>query len=261
VIVENRTGAGGTIGTLAVAKAKPDGSTLLFTNNSHVISPHVYPSIGYDPIRDFAPVAQAYISGVILVANPALNVNTLQELVALSKKSAEPLSYGSSGAGSLPHLAVEILNEVTGMKMLHVPYRGDSQAMADVLAGRLSLMMSGYVVAQPLIKAGKLRALAVSAARRTPIFPDVPTVAEAGYPAYSLEVWTGFFAPAGTPDATIALLNKEIAYAIASPQIRAQFAATGAEAAVGPPADFGLFVRQELGLYARVVQKLGLKPE
>lgn len=261
VIVENRTGAGGTIGTLAVAKAKPDGSTLLFTNNSHVISPHVYKNIGYDPIRDFAPVAEAYISGVILVAHPDLKVSTLAELVALSKKQSEPLSYGSSGAGSLPHLAMEILNELTGMKMLHIPYRGDSQAMADVLAGRVPVMMSGYVVAQPLIKAGKLRALAVSASRRTAIFPDVPTVAEAGYPAYSLEVWAGFFAPAGTPDPTVAALNREIALAIASPQIRTQFAATGAEAAVGPPADFGLFVRQELGVYAKLVQKLSLKPE
>jgi tripartite-type tricarboxylate transporter receptor subunit TctC len=133
--------------------------------------------------------------------------------------------------------------------------------MADLLAGRVPVMMSGYVVAQPLIKAGKLRALAVSASRRNPIFPDVPTIAEAGYPAYSLEVWAGFLAPAGTPEATVAARNREVAFAIASPQIRAQFAATGAEAAVGPPADFGLFVRQELGVYGKLVQRLNLKPE
>ncbi|HWA12763.1 MAG TPA: tripartite tricarboxylate transporter substrate binding protein [Burkholderiales bacterium] len=261
VVVENRTGAGGTIGTLAVAKAKPDGSVLLFTNNSHVISPHVYPGTGYDPIKDFAPVAQAYVSGVILVTHPGLKVGTLQELVELSRTSREPLTYGSSGAGSLPHLAFEMLNEVTGMRPMHIPYRGDAQAMADVLAGRVSAMMSGYVVALPLVKAGKLRALAVSQPRRTPIFPDVPTIAEAGFPAYALEVWTGFLAPAGTPAATVAALNEQIALAIASPQIRAQFAATGAQAAVGPPADFGLFLRQELGRYAKIVQGLGLKPE
>jgi tripartite-type tricarboxylate transporter receptor subunit TctC len=261
VLVENRTGAGGTIGTLSVAKAKADGSTLLFTNNSHVISPHVYGNTGYDALQDFAPVAQAYVSGMVLVVHPDVKAATLRDLVELARRQPEPTSYGSSGAGSLPHLGMEMLMQVAGMRLVHIPYRGDSQALADVLAGRVPMMMSGYVVAQPHIKTGRLRALAVTQQRRAEILPDVPSIAEAGFPSYALDVWAGFFAPAGTSDATVNVLNREIALAIASPQVRAQFVATGAVAAVGPAPDFALYVRQEWVAYGKLVKALGLKPE
>jgi len=261
VIVENRTGAGGTIGSLAVARAKPDGSTLLFTNNSHVINPHIYPNTGYHPINDFAPVAQAYVSGMILVAHPDLKVDSLTGLAALARKQAQPLSYASSGTGGLPHLAMELFKQVAGIDLVHVPYRGDAQALTDVLAGRVPLMVSGYIVVMPHIKSGKLRALAVTGKQRTPIFPEVPSIAEAGYPAFALETWAGFLAPAGTPDSVVATLNRELAAAIASPTIREQFATTGAEAAVTTPAEFGLFLRHEWTAYGRLVDKLQLKPE
>lgn len=261
VIVDNRPGAGGTIGTLAVARSKPDGSTLLFTNNSHVISPHIYPSAGYDPIRDFVPIAQAYVSGMVLVAHPSLQVASLKELVELARDSSQSPSYASSGTGSLPHLATELFKEVAGIELLHIPYRGDGQALPDVLAGRVPLMMSGYVVALPHIQAGKLRALAVTSRQRTEILPEVPTIAESGYPTYALDTWTGFFAPAGTSTEVVANLSKEIAAALATPAVQAQLAATGAQAAVTSPAAFALFVRGEWESYGKLVRKLQLKPE
>ncbi|MEK6208933.1 MAG: tripartite tricarboxylate transporter substrate binding protein [Pseudomonadota bacterium] len=261
VIVENRPGAGGIIGALAVARSKPDGSTLLFTNNSHVISPHIYPNAGYDPIKDFAPVAQAYVSGMVLVAHPSLQVASLKELVALARGQTQPPSYASSGTGGLPHLATELFKQVAGIELLHVPYRGDGQALSDVLAGRVPVMMSGYVVALPHIKAGKLRALAVTSRSRTGILPEVPTIAESGYPAYVLDTWTGFFAPAGTSAELIDKLNREIAASLATPAVQAHFAATGAEAAVTSPAEFAAFVRQEWETYGKLVRKLSLKAE
>jgi len=261
VIVENRPGAGGIIGALAVARSKPDGSTLLFTNNSHVISPHIYPNAGYDPIRDFAPVAQAYVSGMVLVAHPSLQVASVSELVALARNESKALSYASSGTGGLPHLAAELFKQVAGIELLHVPYRGDGQALNDVLAGRVPVMMSGYIVVLPHVRAGKLRALAVTSNQRTGILAEVPTIVESGYPAYKLDTWTGFFAPAGTPAGLIDKLNREIAAALATPAVQAQFAATGAEAAVTSPAEFAAFVRQEWEIYGRLVRKLRLTPE
>ncbi len=261
VIVENRPGAGGIIGALAVARSKPDGSTLLFTNNSHVISPHIYPNAGYDPIRDFAPVAQAYVSGMVLVAHPSLQVASVSELVALARNESKALSYASSGTGGLPHLAAELFKQVAGIELLHVPYRGDGQALNDVLAGRVPVMMSGYIVVLPHVRAGKLRALAVTSNQRTGILAEVPTIVESGYPAYKLDTWTGFFAPVGTPAGLIDKLNREIAAALATPAVQAQFAATGAEAAVTSPAEFAAFVRQEWEIYGRLVRKLRLTPE
>lgn len=261
VIVENRSGAGGTIGALAVAKSKPDGSTLLFTNNSHVVSPHVYANPGYDPIKDFAPVAQGYVSGMVLVAHPSLQVASLKELVALARSQAQPPSYASSGSGSMPHLATELFKQVAGIDLLHIPYRGDGQALADVLTGRVPLMMSGYVVALPHIQAGNLRALAVTSRNRTGILPEVPTIVESGYPTYALDIWTGFFAPAGTPAEVIAKLNKEIAAALAMPEVQAHLAATGAQAAVTSPAKFATFVREEWETSGKLVRKLKLTVE
>ncbi len=261
VIVENRSGAGGTIGALAVARSRPDGSTLLFTNNSHVISPHIYPSTGYDAIKDFVPVAQAYVSGMVLVAHPDLQVASIKELVNLARGQSQPPSYASSGTGGMPHLATELFKAVAGIELLHIPYRGDGQALPDVLAGRVPLMMSGYVVALPHIQAGKLRALAVTSRQRAEILPEVPTIVESGYPTYALDTWTGFFAPAGTSAEVVAKLNREIAAALATPAVQAQLAATGAQAAVMSPAAFATFVRGEWETYGKLVRKLKLTPE
>ena len=261
VIVDNRPGAGGTIGALAVARSKPDGSTLLFTNNSHVVSPHIYSSAGYDPIKDFVPVGQAYVSGMVLVAHPDLQVGSLKELVALARGQQKAPSYASSGTGGLPHLATELFKQVAGIDLLHIPYRGDGQALTDVLAGRVPLMMSGYVVALPHIQAGKLRALAVTSRQRADILPEVPTIVESGYPTYALDTWTGFFAPSGTSAEVVARLHPDLAAALATPAVREHLAATGAQAAVTSPAAFAVFVRGEWESYGKLVRKLKLTPE
>jgi tripartite-type tricarboxylate transporter receptor subunit TctC len=261
VIVENKPGAGGTLGALVVAKSRADGSTLLFSNNSLLISPYIYPNTGYDAVKDFAPVAQAYVSGMVLIAHSELRVGSVKELAAVARSGSEPLSYASSGTGSLPHLGMEVLKQVSGIEMVHVPYRGDGQALADVLAGRVPVMLSGYVVAQPHIKTGKLRALAVTSRQRAAIFPDVPTIVESGYPAFALDTWAGFFAPAGTPPELIEKLNREIAAAINTPPVQAHFAATGAEAVHANATAFGQYVRQEWDTYGRLVPRLHLSPE
>jgi tripartite-type tricarboxylate transporter receptor subunit TctC len=261
VMVENRPGAGGTLGAQYVAKAKPDGSTLLFNNNSHVINTHIYRQPGYDPIRDFVPVTQAYISGMVLVAHASLEVHSLRELVAIAQSRSTPLNYASSGIGGLPHLGMEMFKRSAGIDLLHVPYRGDGQALSDLLAGRVSLMMSGYPVVQPHIRAGTLRALAVSSAERAEIFPGVPTIAEAGYPASRLDAWVGFFAPANTPTAVVEHLSREIAAAVTTPRVRARLAQTGALATVVSPAEFANFVKQEWDRYGALVRELGLQVE
>lgn len=258
VIVENRPGAGGTIGAAVVAKSKPDGATLMMTNNSHSISTHVYPDPGFDPIKDFVPVTQAYSTGVVILAHPSVKATNVKELVALAKQ--ESLSYGSSGTGSLPHLAMEMFLDTAGIKMVHVPYRGDAQAITDLLGGRISLMVSGYPSAIPQVKAGKLRAIAISERKRVSALPDVPALAET-YPSYELETWAGFFAPAGTPPALVERLHKEIQAAIAAPSVRANYEATSAVPSPRTPAQFATFVKEEWERYGKIVKQLGLKPE
>ena len=261
VIVENRPGAGGILGTYYVAKSKPDGATLLFTNNSVVVSPHVYPNPGYDPVEDLAPVARAYVSGMVLVAHPSLGVTSARDLVALAKGKAAPPSYASSGSGGLPHLAMEMFTRAAGIELLHVPYRGDMQGLTDVLAGRVPVMISGYPAALAYVKAGAVRALAVTATRRADIFPGVPTMAEIGYPSAVLDAWTGFFAPAATPRQVVDRLNREIAAALTLPALQAHFAATGAHASAGSPDEFAALVREEWQRYGRLVRELELKAE
>jgi len=261
VIVENRPGAGGTIGTQYVARSKPDGATLLFTNNSHVVGPHIYADPGYDPIKDLAPVARAYVSGMVLVAHPGLRADSVEEVVALAKSTAAPQSYASSGTGGLPHLAMAMFARSANIELLHVPYRGDAQGLTDVLAGRVSVMISGYPAALSHVRAGSLRALAVTSSQRAHIFPGVRTMAEAGYPGAVLDAWTGFFAPAGTPRTVIDRLNREIAAALTLPKLQAHFAATGAQVSVGSPEEFAALVKEEWQRYGKLVRALGLKAE
>jgi tripartite-type tricarboxylate transporter receptor subunit TctC len=261
VLVENRPGAGGTVGALAVARARPDGATLLFVNNSHVVSPHVYPNPGYAALRDFTLVAPGYDTGLVLVAHPGLGVANLKDLVARSRSGREPLSFASSGTGGLPHMAFEMFAEEAGLEMVHVPYRGDGQAMTDVLPGRVPLIASGYPAAVPHVKAGKLRALAVTSAARTSILSEVPTLAESGYPGATLDVWTAFFAPARTPGPVVERLNRELRAAMESSTLQEQFAATGARVIGRSRPEMADFVSGESERYARLVRKLGLKPD
>jgi len=258
VIVENRPGAGGSIGTAFVAKAKADGATLLFTNNSLVIAPHIYPSPGYHPIRDFVPILQAYTSGLVVLVHPGVSAKSLPELAALAKR--EPLSYGSSGTGSLPHLAMEMLLDSAGVQVTHVPYRGDAQAMTDLLGGRIHMMISGYPSAIPQVRAGKLRAVAITGRQRSAAFPGVASASET-YPAYEMDAWGGFFAPAGTPGPVVSRLHQALAAALKMPSVQSHYAATAAEPGSRTAGQFAQFVEEESLRYAQAVRRLGLQPE
>lgn len=261
VIVENRPGAGGTVGALYVARARPDGATLLFYNTSHVISPHAYRNLAYDALRDFVVVSPAYESGLVLVAHPDVRATTAKELVALARSQREPLSYASSGIGGLPHLAMALFENTTGIDLVHVPYRGDAQGLTDVLPGRIPLMVSGYPAALPHVQAGKLRAIAVTSAKRTSILPDVPTIAESGFPDYSLDVWTCFLAPTRTPSAVLERLRREIRAALATPAMQQQLAASGAQPINLTPEEMTAYMGREWARYALLAQRLDLTPE
>lgn len=261
VIVENRPGAGGTLGAQVVARAKPDGGTLLFNNNSQVIGPHIYRNPGYDPLKDFASVAGAMTSPLVLLAHPGARLNTLKDFVAMAKAQGKNAVYASSGTGGALHIAMELFLKEAALDLTHVSYRGDSVALTDVMAGRVPVMMSGVPVAIPQVAAGKLRALAVTSAKRTPVFPDVPTIAESGYPGYVFDAWNGFFAPARTPPAVIDRLHREIVTALASPMVREHMASTGATLLPGTPAEFTKFVARESERYGRLVGLLNLQPE
>lgn len=259
VIVENRPGAGGTLGAQVVARARPDGATLLFNNNSQFISPHVYPAPGFDPLRDFIPVTQAYESGMVLVAYPGAGAKTLGELLAAAR-AGRVQAYASSGSGGLPHLCMELLMSATGMRLTHVPYKGDAPALVDVLAGRVPVMVSGFPAALPHVQSGALRAIAVTSLRRAGMFPDTPTLAEAGYPQATLDAWGGFHLPARTPRALVDALYREMAAAFKQPLIEEHYAATGAYAVASTPSDFAAYCAKEWGRYGKLVRELGLRP-
>jgi len=258
-IVENRPGAGGTIGTAFVAKALADGTTLLFTNDAVVINPHLYRDPGYDALKDLTPITQAYVSAMVLVAYPGTKARSVKELIAVAGQAPESLTYGSSGNGGLPHLAMEVLERAAGIRLTHIPYKGDSQALTDIIAGRVNVMVSGIPAALPQIKSGSLRALGVTTTHRVRALADVPTIAESGLPGYNLFAWTGFFAPANTPKPIIDRLNRELIASLQSAEVRSSLEATGGEIAPSSPAQFSQWVRQEFERYRKLVQELALK--
>jgi len=259
VIVDNKPGAGGTIGAAYVAKAPTDGSTLLFINDSVVINAHVYRDPGYDVLKDLAPITQAYVAAMVLVAYPGAKTTSVKELIAQARKEPEGLTYGSSGNGGLPHLAMETFNRAAGIRLVHIPYKGDSQALADIMAGRVTVMVSGIPAALPQIRSGNLRALGVTTAQRVRALADVPTIAEAGLSGYEMYAWTGFFAPARTPPATIERLNRELTASLRSEEVKTHLEATGGQIAPSSPAQFAEFVQSEWKRYGKLVSDLQLK--
>jgi len=259
VIVENKPGAGGSLGAAFVAQAAADGATLLFTNNSYVINPYVYKNAGYDPAKSLVPVNRGYLSSLVFVVTPDIKVGSLKELVALAKTQPDLLNYGSSGLGSLPHFACEYFFKMAGIKPLHIPFKGDAQVLTEVVAGRISMAFSGIFAAQPHIKSGRLRALAVTSPQRISALENVPTMREAGFPAYSDTIWTGFFAPAATPKAIVDKLNREITATLNQNDVKARMEATGADVAPMTVAEFTAFVQSEVARYAKLVKDVGLK--
>lgn len=261
VVVDNRPGAGGSLGAELVAKAPADGYTLLMgAVSTHAINPHLYARVGYDPFRDFVPVALVAEVPNVLVVNPALPVNSVAELVALARAKPGYLNFGSGSTGSTGHLAGELFKSLAGVDMVHIPYKGAAPAMQDLLGGQVQLMFDNLASAAPQVKAGKLRALAVTTAQRSPAMPDLPTVNEAGVKGFDLSTWFGVFVPAGTPPEIVAKLNAGIVAALESKELRERLAAMGAEPRAGnTPAAFAAFVRAENAKYARVVKESGAK--
>ena len=261
VVVENKPGAGATIGTDVVAKAAPDGYTLLLASQTNAISATLYSNLPFDPIEDFTPVALIGREPGVVVVNPAVPVTTLQQLIAYVKERPGQIDYASSGNGSGQHLFAALLASRTGMKMNHVPYRGSGQATTDLLGGVVAMSIPGTAGMVGHIKAGKLRALAVTGAARSPQLPDVPTVMEAGVPDYEAYVWMGLLAPKGTPPAIVERLNREVLAVLVQEDVKKYMATAGIEIVGSTPAEFGTFFRHEKNLWAKVIRDTGAKIE
>jgi len=261
VVIENRAGAGGIAGTDAAAKAAPDGYTFLMTNVSLVTSAYLYPKLPYDPQKDFVPVTLVATSPLMLVVHPSVAAKSVQELIALAKANPGRLNFGSGGVGSTPHLSVELFKSAVGIDAVHVPYKGGAPALNDLVGGQLSFMIENVPGTMPFVKAGKLRALAITSAQRSPLEPALPTMAESGVPGYEVVGWQGLFAVAGTPSEIVARLQAEVARLLRLPEVRERLAALGAEPVGSTPAEFGAFVRAEHARWGRVIREKGIRSE
>ena len=260
VVVDNRPGAGGNIGADLVAKAPPDGYTLLMgTVGTHAINPSLYAKMPYDHIKDFVPVV--LVAGVpnVLVVNPSVPVNSVADLIKLAKSKPGAINFASSGSGTSIHLSGELFKTMTGVDMTHVPYKGSSPALTDLMGGQVQIMFDNLPSSLALIKSGKLRAVAVTSLKRAPALPDVPTVSESGVPGFEASSWFGILAPAGTPAPIVAKLNAEVNKWLQSPEGKEQLLAQGAEVAGGPPEKFVAHIRAETDKWAKVVKASGAK--
>ena len=260
VVVDNRQGAGGNIGADLVAKSPPDGYTVVMgALSTHAVNPSLYPKMPYDAVKDFAPITRVAITPNVLVVNPALPVNSVKELVAYAKANPGKLSFGSGSNGSAGHLAGELFKADTGTDMVHIPFKGGAPAMQALLSGDTQLMFDNLANSMPQVKAGKLKALAVTTAQRSKLVPELPTMAEAGVPGFDISTWFGLMAPAGTPLDIVAKWNADVTKILNSPDMRERLTAQGAEAAPTTPAEFSAFIAQELAKYARIVKASGAK--
>lgn len=254
VVIDNRAGAGGNIGTALAAKAEPDGYTMAMCATSLVLGPSLYRHLPYDPMKDFAPVTLAVSLPFLLVVPTGLPVRSVHELIAAARAEPGRLTYASIGEGTMQQLAAELFKSMTHTQILHVPYKGTGQYVPDLIAGRVSMMFSGMPPVLPHVKTGKLRALAVTTATRSAALPDVPTVAEAGVPGYEASVWFGVLAPAKTPAAIVHRLNREIVAVLKRPDVRAQLAAQGVEPVGDTPDHFAQVMRADMRKYAAIIR-------
>lgn len=261
VIVENRPGATGTLGVGQVARAPADGYTIVMGSSpTHATAAAIYPTLSYDPVRDFAPITMVGTVSNVLVVHPSVPARTVQELIALARQSPGQLTFASAGNGSSQHLSGEMFKVMTGVDMLHVPYKGAAPAISDILAGHVKMGFHNMPDVVPHLKSGGLRAIAVTAAKRAATLPDVPTIAESGVPGYAAEVWFGVFAPAGTPRPIIERLHAEISRTLTDPEIKGRLDALGNEVSgIGTDA-FAAYVKTEVTRWADIVAKAGVKP-
>ena len=260
-IVENKGGAGGTLGTNDVAKSPPDGSSFAFTDSSFMISAGLYPKLPYDPLKDLVPVTLAVEAAAILIARQDLPAKNMRELVALAKAKPRTLTYGSGGQGSSAHLAMELLLIQAGAEMVHVPFKGVAAAIADVLGGRIDVSISSVGAALGHVKGGKVRALAVTGKERLASLPEVPTFAESGFPDYDMVYRFGFLAPAGTPPAIVTRMRDEVAKAGQRQRVRDLLAPQGARMVASTPAEYAAVIQREMRMWKSVIDKAGVKVE
>lgn len=262
VVVDIRPGAGGAIGTEMAAKAAPDGYTLLMGNfSTHAVNPSLYSKLPYDPVGDFAPVTLLAAYSHVLVAHPSLPARSVRELVRLAKSVPGQLNYGSAGNGSAQHLAGELFKIMAGVQIVHVPYKGGSPAMTAVMGGEVALMFPTTPLALPHIKAGKVRALAVTSAKRAQAAPDLPTIAEAGLPDYEMSGWLGVLAPAGTPRVVVTRLNTALIAILSLADTKTSLANYGLEVAFGRPEQFGERIKSEIAKWSKLAKEAGIRAE
>ncbi len=262
VVVENKTGAGGSIGTDFVAKAPADGYTLLCVSPGHAVVPSLVKGVAWSPVQDFRAIEGFGVIPNVFVVHPSVPVKTMAELIALARSSPAPLSYATAGVGTSNHLSGELLAQMAQIKLTHVPYKGQPDAMNDLLSGRVTMMPLTAALAAPYIKTGKLRALAVTTGRRSSALPELPTVAEAGpLPGYEVGTWFGFVAPAKVPDAVVRKLSADIAEILATPDVKAKFDTLGMELAPQAPAAFDAFIASEFTKWSKVIKQAGIEAQ
>ena len=261
-VIDNRPGAGGTIGTNIVAKAASDGYTLLFSSSSTIaVSPSMYSKLPYDPVKDFSAIANVASVGSALVVNPALPIKSVKDLIAYAKAHPAQLKFGSAGVGASQHLAAELFKTMAGVDMVHIPYKGGTLALADVIGGQISLTFEPLPTSIAHIRSGRVRALAVTTPKRSPVIPELPTVAESGLPGYDLTIWVGMLAPARTPKEIVQRLSVAILKILHSPEMIERLAGQGAEPIGDTPEHFAAYIKEEIVRWAVIVKASGARAD
>jgi len=259
VVVDNRPGANSIIGTDLAVHSPADGYTLLIVASAHAVNPSIVSKLPYDTLKDLQPISLVGSTPLIFVANSGLPANNLKELVALAKSRPGGLNYGSSGNGSPANLAGELFNLMAGVKLVHVPYKGTAAAATDVMSGQIQVGFPSMTSVMPLVKAGKLKAYAITAAKRSALAPELPTMAEAGVPGYEASIWNGLLAPAGTPKAIVQRINQATVQSLNSSEARKRYAAIGADVLYCSPQEFDAFIRSEMTKWSKVIRESGMR--